>query len=229
MNTENQNTKEVIDLSKLTPEQLKDFSKQVKALEKEKKQKTIKQREILKSFKDDFTISQVEEFLPIRDNIEVLIAQAFEIHKPILDLECELNGNEVLLQDSHSNSLKDGSYSFSIGYNITDSFDGSEGLGVEKVKQYIDSLKGDDIKTKNLANALNIFLKPQPITGMLNPNSLKQLSKLRYEYDDELFTEGIEIIEKAAIKVRSSQFIEGWKMVTMPGGQFKKVKFRFSV
>ncbi|ELY1979210.1 hypothetical protein K5L04_09430 [Flavobacterium psychrophilum] len=218
-----------IDIKQLSPEHRKALKKQLAQEEKIEKQNTAKQRETLKQFKDDFTIAEVEEFLPVRDNIEILIARAFENHKPILDLECELNGEAILNQDSHSNSLKDGSYSFSIGYNMTDTFDGSEGLGVEKVKQYIDSQTGEDIKTQNLANALNIFLKPQPITGMLNPNSLKQLSKLRYDYDDELFTEGIEIIEKAAIKVRSSQFIEGWKMVTMPNGQFKKVKFRFSI
>jgi len=225
MNTENKN----VDLNQLTEEQILEIGKQAEIIKKQKKQNNAKQNSALKELKNTFVVEAVEAFLPFREDIGNLIVQFFEKHKIILDLDVELNGQDVLKQNSHTHTLKDGSYSFMIGYNMTDTFDGSEGIGVEKVKQYIDSQKSDDNKAKNLVNALNIFLKPNPISGMLNPRSLKQLSKLKYEYDSELFTEGIEIIEKAAIQVRTSQFIDGWKMITMPDGQFKKMKFRFSI
>jgi hypothetical protein len=230
MTTETQETS-TFDISNLTPEQKKAIIDQDKKEQKEKKLKTAVSRKALDELWSEFVIKNVHKFLPIRELVEENILETFTDFKPLEKLIQDCYGIEKLDQDSFTKTLPDGLFSLTIGYNKTDGFNGNEGLGVDKIKQYMDTLKGDgeDDKLKKLAAALDIFLKPNPITGMLNPRKVKDLSKLREMYDSDLFNEGIDIIEKAAIYTRTSQFIEGWKFVTLEDGRTKKVTFRFSV
>ncbi|MEO6176970.1 MAG: hypothetical protein ABIP27_17590 [Flavobacterium circumlabens] len=233
MNTETQTQTEkpTIKLSELSSEQVKELMQQVKKEEKEKKVKTAASRKALEELWSEFAIKNVHKFMPIRELVEENILETFSDFEPLSKLLVECYGIEKLDQDSFSKTLPDGSFSFSIGYNRTEGFNGNEGLGVDKIKMYIDTLKGDgdnDNVTK-LAAAVDVFLKPNSVTGMLNPRKVKDLSKLREMYDSELFNEGIDIIEKAVIYTRTSQFVEGWQFVPLPDGRTKKVTFRFSV
>jgi hypothetical protein len=230
MSTETQETA-TFDISSLTPEQRKAIVEQDKKEQKEKKLKTANSRKALEDLWAEFVIKNVHKFMPIRELVEENILETFSDFEPLSKLIEECYGIEKLDQDSFTKTLPDGSFSLTIGYNKTDGFNGNEGLGVDKIKQYMDTLKGDGDNDNliKLAAALDIFLKPNPVTGMLNPRKVKDLSKLREMYDSELFNEGIDIIEKAVIYTRTSQFIEGWKFVPLPDGRTKKVTFRFSV
>lgn len=223
--------KPTINISELSADQRKELVQQLKKEEKEKKIKTTESRKALDELWSEFVIKNVHKFLPIRELVEENILETFSDFKPLEKLIQDCYGIEKLDQDSFTKTLPDGSFSLTIGYNKTDGFNGNEGIGVDKIKEYMDTLKGDgdNDKLTKLAAALDIFLKPNPVTGMLNPRKVKDLSKLREMYDSELFNEGIDIIEKAAIYTRTSQFIEGWKFVTLPDGRTKKVTFRFSV
>lgn len=230
MNTETQE-KPKFNISELTADQRKELVQQLKKEEKEKKIKTANSRKALEDLWSEFVIKNVHKFMPIRELVEENILETFSDFEPLSKLIEECYGIEKLDQDSFTKTLPDGSFSLTIGYNKTDGFNGNEGLGVDKIKMYMDTLKGDgdnDNLTK-LAAALDIFLKPNPVTGMLNPRKVKDLSKLRDMYDSELFNEGIDIIEKAVIYTRTSQFIEGWKFIALESGLTKKVTFRFSV
>jgi hypothetical protein len=227
MNTETP----VFDINALTAEQRKAIIEQDKKEQKEKRIKTANSRKALEELWTEFVIKNVHKYMPIRELVEENILETFTEFEPLSKLIEECYGIEKLDQDSFTKTLPDGSFSLSIGYNKTDGFNGNEGLGVDKIKQYMDTLKGgaDNENMTKLAAALDIFLKPNPVTGMLNPRKVKDLSKLREMYDSELFNEGIDIIEKAVIYTRTSQFIEGWQFVPLPDGRTKKVTFRFSV
>ncbi|MDA6068024.1 hypothetical protein NJT12_00205 [Flavobacterium sp. AC] len=227
MNTE----KPTINLNDLSPDQVKQLLEQAKKEAKETKAKTAVSRKALDELWSEFVIKNVHKFMPIRELVEENILETFSDFAPLSKLIEECYGIEKLDQDSFTKTLPDGSFSLTIGYNKTDGFNGNEGLGVDKIKQYMDTLKGngDNDKLVKLAAALDVFLKPNPVTGMLNPRKVKDLSKLRDMYDSELFNEGIEIIEKAAIYTRTSQFVEGWQFLNLPDGRTKKVTFRFSV
>lgn len=227
MNTETP----VFDISQLTPEQKKAIIEADKKEKKDQKIKTIESRKTLETLWIEFVIKNVHKFMPVRELVEENILETFTDFEPLSKLIEECYGIEKLDQDSFTKTLPDGSFSLTIGYNKTDGFNGNEGLGVDKIKQYMDTLKGDgdNDKLAKLAAALDIFLKPNPVTGMLNPRKVKDLSKLRDMYDSELFNEGIDIIEKSAIYTRTSQFIEGWKFVTDKDGKSQKVTFRFSI
>jgi hypothetical protein len=220
-----------INISELSADQKKELIKQYKKEEKEKKVKTAESRKALEELWQEFVINNVHKFMPIRELVAENILETFSDFEPLSKLIQECYGIEKLDQDSFTKTLADGSFSLTIGYNKTDGFNGNEGLGVDKIKQYMDTLKGDgdNDKLTKLSAALDIFLKPNPVTGMLNPRKVKDLSKLREMYDSELFNEGIDIIEKAAIYTRTSQFIEGWKFVPDTDGKTKKVTFRFSI
>ena len=227
MNTQ----KPIIKLGDLSPEQVKELLQQAKTEAKANKLKTAESRKALDELWSEFVIKNVHKFMPIRELVEENILETFLDFSPLSKLIEECYGIEKLDQDSFTKTLPDGSFSLTIGYNKTDGFNGNEGLGVDKIKKYMDTLKGDgdNDKLAKLAAALDIFLKPNPVTGMLNPRKVKDLSKLRDMYDSELFNEGIEIIEKAAIYTRTSQFVEGWQFVPLADGRTKKVTFRFSV
>lgn len=231
MNTETHTQSQTIKLSDLSTEQVKTLLQQAKKQAKEEKVKTAKSRKALDELWSEFVIKNVHKFMPIRELVEENILETFADFSPLSKLIEECYGIEKLDQDSFTKTLQDGSFSLTIGYNKTDGFNGNEGLGVDKIKMYMDTLKGDgdNDKLAKLAAALDIFLKPNPVTGMLNPRKVKDLSKLRDMYDSELFNEGIEIIENAAIYTRTSQFVEGWQFMTLPDGRTKKVTFRFSV
>lgn len=76
---------------------------------------------------------------------------------------------------------------------------------------------------------VNTFLKPNAKTGMLNPSKIIELSRLKDEFNDERFNEGLEIIFNAQIRRQNSMYISGWKFIKTEEGQPKKVEFRFTV
>lgn len=227
MNTETP----VFDISQLTPAQKKAIIEQDKKEKRDQKLKTIESRKTLETLWTEFVIKNVHKFMPVRELVEENILETFSDFEPLSKLIEECYGLEKLDQDSFTKTLPDGSFSLTIGYNKKDGFNGNEGLGVDKIKQYMDTLKGDgdNDNLSKLAAALDIFLKPNPVTGMLNPRKVKDLSKLRDMYDSDLFNEGIDIIEKAVIYTRTSQFIEGWKFIPDEKGLTKKLTFRFSI
>ena len=159
---------------------------------------------------------------------EELIKKVFSDYEPIKALKAEVYGVEINDQDSHTSTLKDGSASITIGYNVSIGFDGTESAGVEKIKEFISSLADDNDKVKKLSKMVNTFLKPNVKTGMLNPSKIIELSKLRDEFNDERFNEGLDIIFNAQQRRQNSMYISGWKFVQVDGVP-KKLEFRFTI
>jgi hypothetical protein len=143
-------------------------------------------------------------------------------------MKAEIYGLEKNAQDSHTSTLADGSASITIGYNVTIGFDGTESAGVEIIKEFISSLATDDENVKRLSKMVNTFLKPNAKTGMLNPSKIIELSKLRDEFNNERFSEGIDIILNAQQRRQNSMYVSGWKFIEH-NGLPKKIEFRFTV
>lgn len=219
--------KQIIKLSDLSPEQIQQLA--VEAKEMAKAEKT-KKKENYKAFKElgaEFLNRNISELTKLRGINENVILNVFKDFEPTLAIRKELYGDSD--QDSYTTTLPDGSQSITIGYNVAISFDGTEPAGITKIKQYLATLSGDNSNARKLAASLNVLLKPNGKTGMLKPNVVLQLKALRDEYDDEGFDEGIEIIEKAQIFTRTTQYVRGWNYITDENGQRKKMTFNFSV
>jgi hypothetical protein len=221
------NTEKPVALADLTPEQRRQLVIEAKEDLKAEKEKKKGNYVAFKELGAEFIGRNIEALSELRDVNEKVILNVFEDFSPTLAIRKELYGDSD--QDSYTTTLADGSQSITIGYNVTISFDGTEPAGISKIKEYLATLSGDNVNAKKLSASLNLLLKPNGKTGMLKPNVVLQLKALRDEYNDEGFDDGIEIIEKAQIFTRTTQYVRGWKYVANEAGQRKKISFSFSV
>ncbi|MDI5894367.1 hypothetical protein [Flavobacterium algoritolerans] len=224
MNTE---TPTVVALGDLTPEQRKQLLIEAKESIKADKEKKKGNYVAFKELAAEFVGRNINALTDLHSVNEKVILSVFEDFNPTLAIRKELYGDSD--QNSYTSTLADGSQSITIGYNVTISFDGTEPAGINKIKEYLATLALDNANAKKLSSSLNLLLKPNGKTGMLKPNVVLQLKELRAEYNDEGFDEGIEIIEKAQIFTRTTQYVRGWNYVTNEAGQRKKISFSFSV
>lgn len=215
-----------VDLEKLSIEEQKELVAQVKRNEKAQKEADKKNKKALKELKADFVLRHIDSYITRRTDLEKLIEVLFEDHKPIRDMQDEVYGKTD--QDTWTSTLSDGSAGIKIGYNVSISYDGTEGAGVQKIKEFLSTLSGDADSTRKLTLAVNTLLRPNS-EGKLNPAKIVELSKLKEEYNSPVFDEGLQIIFDAQIRNRNSMFVSGWKFVENENGQTRKVEFRFTV
>lgn len=218
---------ETLDITKLSAEQKQQLLEQVKQEEKQAKEKVKQDKKAFKELSAEYVERNINNLVDHNRMTEEIIDRLFEDYQSILDLKQSIYGNKQ--QDSHTSTLPDGSASITIGHNVTIGFDGTEANGVEKIKEFINSLSSDQENVKKLAAAVNTFLKPNAKTGMLNPSKIIELSKLKEQFNDNRFDEGLEIIFDAQIRRQNSMYVSGWKFITTKNGKAKKLEFRFTV
>lgn len=230
MNTENK-AEQPIDINKLSPEQKKEFFKQLKQAEKEEKEK--KQGEIasLKELSATFLNEHIDNLVERQGDLENMVNTIFEKFGTILNLKADIYGLDRLEQDSHTISNSDGSASITIGQNVNIIFDGSESAGVQKIMNYLTGISGDETneEMKKLSETVKLLLKPSLKTKMLNPAKIIQLNAMRSTYNSPEFDEGMDIIQAAQIRQKGSSYVSGFKLVKVGENQTKKVEFRFTV
>lgn len=217
-----------IKLSELTAEQKKDLARQLKESEKAEREAKKQNKEALKNLENQVAVKHVDFFIFNRNDIEKGIVELFRDLEPIIDLRCEVYGNEKRDQDSHTLTLDDGTASIKVGWNVRPSFNGTEAEGIVKIKTYMASLTGDSDNEKILMEFLNIALKTD-LQGNYDPKKVRELNKMREKANSELFNEGMDIIEEAMIDIRTSRFVRGFKMVDFGDGITKRVNFNFSI
>lgn len=217
-------------LENLSAEDKKALQKQWQAEAKEAKRKKEEDKKSLKELSGDFVQRNIDPFVHHHEITESLIEKLFNDYKPLQELKSSIYGNKINEQESHTSTLEDGSASLTVGYNVTIGFDGTEAEGVKKIKEFLSSLSNDndDDKKVKLTKIANTFLKPNAKSGMLNPVKIIELSKLKEDFNDERFNEGLQIIFDAQQKRQNSMYVSGWKFVPI-GGVPKKLEFRFTV
>ena len=224
MSTETQ----AIDLTKLSAEDKAALLAQLSSDQKAEKEKVKQDRKAYKELTAEFVNRNIDFLVAHNEVTEKVIKNLFEDYNPIKELKQEVYGNDP--QDSYTSTLPDGSASITIGHNVSIKFDGTEASGVNKIKNFIKTLSdnNDNAKTQKLSKMVDTFLKLNPKTGMLNPSKIIELSKLREEFNDSQFDDGLEIIFQAQIRTHNSVYVSGWKYVEIDGIN-KKLQFRFSV
>lgn len=217
-----------LDITKLSAVQKSELMAQLEAENKAKKQKQKDDRKAYKQLTYEFVERNIESLINHNDITGILIEKLFKDYEPVKSLKHEVYSHDH--QDSHTSTLPDGSASITIGHNVSIKFDGTEASGVNKIKEFIKSLSAgnNDQNTIKLAKAVDTFLKINPKTGMLNPSKIIELSKLRDEFNDERFDDGLDIIFNAQIRTQNSMYVSGWKYIDVDGVN-KKLTFRFSV
>ncbi len=217
-----------IDLTQLSPEQLADLNNQIKEKEKADKAKKLQDKELLKKFENDVVLSEVPFFIDKRDDVEDRLLNLFKNIEPAIELRAEVFGNQKREQDSHTFTLDDGSASIKVGWNVKPTFNGVEGEGIVKIREYMTSLAGESENEKILMEFLEIALKTDS-NGNYEPRKVRDLNKMRDRANSELFNEGMDIIDSALIDIRTSRYARGYQMVDFGDGNIKRVNFKFSI
>ncbi len=219
--------KELIEMAAEERAEFEAFRKRKAAREQREQRK--RDRAAFKDLSEEFVKANINHLIMHQDATEVVIQQLFKEYEQIMQLKADVYGNKVEGQDSHTSTLSDGSASIKVGYNVSISFDGTESEGVKKINDFITGLSDDSEKVQKLTKMVNTFLKPNAKTGMLNPVKIIELSKLRDEFNNEDFNDGLDIIFNAQIRNRHSMYISGWKYIEEKGKPPRKVEFRFTM
>ena len=217
-----------INLSDLSPEARKKLAQQLKEQNKLEKLRRDENISAFKKLSEEFVTNNIDPLVHHHEITGALIEKLWNGYKSIKELKADVYGIKINEQDSHTSTLEDGSASITIGWNVSIGFDGAESAGVEKIKEFISSLSTDDENNKKLSAAVNTFLKPNAKTGMLNPAKIIELSKLKSEFNDERFNDGLDIIFNAQQRRQNSMYVSGWKIVELEGRP-TKLEFRFTV
>ena len=206
----------------MTEEERKEFEayKQQKE-EAEKKARIEKEREDYKK-----TVSElVEELFPkvqqVSKNIGELKKSVYDTFMTVIDIKKDLY-NVKEGQNWHTFINQDMTKRITIGRNITIGYDDTVNEGIQKVKEFITSLAGDDEKTQMLVSTV-LRLLSKDKKGNLKPEKVLELEKLAEDYNNEEFTEGVKIIRDAYKSQYTKQFVKAeykdekgeWQVIPM--------------
>jgi hypothetical protein len=196
MNTEAITTKTVDLLKDFTAEELKAALAKVEA---KKDDDRIAYKELVEQTvpKAIFKLCTASEIL---SNAKT---EAFQFFEDILKLKADVYGIKEK-QMSHTFSCEGGE--IQIGYRITDGWDDTVNTGIAKVEKFITSL-AKDTETSALVEMVFNLLK-KDAKGNLKGSRVLELQKLTSKFNNEEFTDGVDIISKSYKPVRSVWFVE---------------------
>lgn len=129
--------------------------------------------------------------------------EAFQFFEDILKLKADVYGIKEK-QQSHTFSCDMGE--IQIGYRITDGWDDTANTGIAKVEKFITSLAKNP-ETEALVEGVFTLLK-KDAKGNLKGSRVLELQKLTAKFNNEEFTDGVDIISKSYKPVRSVWFVE---------------------
>lgn len=186
-----------IDISQLSEAELASALKAKKA-EKESNRKAYKEL--------------VQEVVPviirnlIRTSAELQTSKVktFEALKGLLELKYSIYGVREE-QQSHTFTTDDGE-SVTIGYNVNDNWDDTVNSGIAKINEYIKSLAEKEAEADTIT-IINQLLK-RDAKGNLKSSRVLELISLADKLNNEIFADGVRIIQQAYRPTRSSFFIK---------------------
>ena len=205
------NSKAMEEKKVMTVEMTETERKEFEAYKQQKEEAEKKAR--IEKEKADYkkTVSElVEELFPrvqqVSKNIGGLKKEVYDTFMTVIDIKKELY-NVKEGQNWHTFINEDMSKRITIGRNVTVGYDDTVNEGIQKVKEFITSLAGDDEKTQMLVNTV-LRLLSKDKKGNLKPEKVLELEKLAEDYNNEEFTEGVKIIRDAYKPQYTKQFVK---------------------
>jgi len=186
------------DIASMTLEQLE-------ALVAKKRQEQSKSRDDYK----ETVAHMVEENLLTLKSASKMLSEAktlvFSDINTLLSLKKEVYGTSGdKSQQSWTFSTDSGS--IVAGYRMIDDWDDSYTAGIEKVKEFVNSLAKDE-DSANLAETLLSFIKSER-NGKLKSQNILDLKKMADKVGSATLTDGVNIIIAAKRPKRSAMFVE---------------------
>jgi hypothetical protein len=129
--------------------------------------------------------------------------EAFKFFEDVLKLKAEVYG---IKEKQMSHTFSDNKSEITIGYRINDGWDDTVNAGVAKVEKFITSLAKDKETAALVSMVFNLLKKDAK--GNLKGSRVLELKKLTKEFNDEEFTDGVNIIADSYKPVKSVWFID---------------------
>ena len=181
--------------------------------EKAKREAEEKHAQEVKTYKelvDEAVNLTVPEAQDISRILEQKKAAIFERFHNIISMKDELFSGSSKAKDGRFTDTftnKDSTARVTLGFNTNDAYDDTYTAGVEKVKEYIQSLASDD-KSRQLAEMVNTLLMERSKPGQLKAQNVLRLESMANEIGDPTFIEGMKIIRDAYRPDRTKQFVK---------------------
>lgn len=174
------------------------------ALHKQRKAKKETDRKAYKDLVNETIPNLVNRLKEISD---LLRKEKRFIYDSLIDiLKLKLSIYETRENNqSHTFTTEDG-WSITIGYRIIDGWDDTVNTGISKINKFIETLSKDENSAK-LVKAINHLLK-KDAKGNLKANRVIELQALADDFNNESFTDGVDIIRKSYSPQRSAFFID---------------------
>ena len=196
----------------MTEEQAAQFEKF--RAEQAKREAERKHAEEIKAYKDlvDEAVNQtVPEAEDISRMLEQRKAAIFERFHSIIAMKEEVfKGSKSMAKEGRFTDTftnKNSTARITLGFNTNDAYDDTYTAGVEKVKEYINSLATDD-KSRQLAEMVDTLLMERSKAGQLKAQNVLRLENMANEIGDPTFIEGMKIIRDAYRPERTKQFVK---------------------
>lgn len=185
-----------IDLSKATPEQLKEA---LAKLEGKKNQ----DRETYKTLVAETVPKAMYRLCAASEVISNAKTETFKYFESVLDLKNKVYG---LKEKRQSHTFSTDKEEITIGYRINDGWDDTVTAGIQKVENYLSSLSKNE-ETASLVGIVFGLLK-KDAKGNLKGSRVLELQAEAAKSKNEEFIDGVDIIANAYKPTRSSWFIE---------------------
>lgn len=182
--------------------------------EKAKREAEEKHAEDVKAYKD-LVDEAVNATVPEAEDVSRMLEQRkagiFERFHGIIAMKEDLyKGSKSMAKEGRftdSFTNKAGTARVTLGFNTNDAYDDTYTAGVDKVKEYIQSLASDD-KSRQLAEMVNTLLMERSKAGQLKAQNVLRLENMANESGDQTFIEGMKIIRDAYRPERTKQFVK---------------------
>lgn len=194
-----------IDLKTLSAEQKADLIKQLEAEELQRKQKIQEDRKAYKQIADEAIAKVFGVLSDLSERLSEIKGFVYNNFGDIIDMKKDVYGEKTEEQYSHTFTSSDGTMRITLGYHVTDDYDDTVNVGVEKVKEYISSLGRDDNSKQLVGAVLRLLSKDQK--GNLKASRVMQLSKMADDSGNVEFIDAVKIIHDAYRPQRSKSYI----------------------
>jgi len=198
----------MLDLATLTPEQKVELMEQLEAEQKARLLKIKEERETYKTIVDETVTDVFETLRNLSKTLTEVKEHVYNSFGDIMEMKKDVYGEKVDDQYTHTFTTSDGRLRIKLGHHVTDAYDDTVNVGIEKVKQYIGSLGRDD-NSRTLVKAV-LSLLSRNKEGNLHASRVVQLSKMADESGDEGFIDAVKIIRDAHRPTRSKIFVQAY-------------------
>ena len=181
----------------MTAEERKEFE----AFKAERKE----QRKNYAALVDEEIAAAIPQLREMSEQLKTVKDTIFGNFKTILEMKSEILGISLDDQASHTFTNSDSTLRIMLGANCIDGYRDTVEDGIAMVRSYIESLAKDDA-TKALVNAV-LRLLSRDGQGNIKASRVLQLRKMAEDSGDELFIEGVQIIEESYQPTVSKKYI----------------------